>query len=356
MAAAALDARINLTLSAMGEYTHAEEHIVDEVRRAISGMAGSWGDRCADVMSYIPYGFSFTETAYRGFAGRATLAGMQTLNQSRCRFEGKGGAIEWVIYQQRDGREIKIPYTSGLHLKNQSHLLLDSSDPRGLAVLEKVKPLHDAYEIMLVAIVLASQRQATPIIIQKTNLSSMLPMLDSSGRPILGSDGQPILISAGQQAQEKLEELENGSVAVIDRLDEIQAIAQQTDGKLLLQGIDFLLGMMALSVLMPRSMLLTNAGGVGDSTLADAQHKILRQVISRDVKKLGEGLIESVIRPMLEWNYGEMEDYGSFPVKEEGLSNAAQMIAAISTSVSQGALSGFESDASTRIRQLAGIS
>lgn len=355
MAAAALDARIHLTLSAMGQYQHEDETIAAEVNGAIRMMGGSWADQLADVLGFLPYGFSFTETAYKSFGSGAVLAGMQTLNQSRCQFEGKSGAIESLVYRDATGTDKRIPYRSGLHLKNQAHLLLNSSDPRGIAILERMRPYYEAYNLMLSAIVLTSQRQATPLLIQKTNIASTMPMLDASGRPLLNGDGTPILISAGQQAKDALEEVENSSVLVIDRLDEIQSIAQHTDGKLLLGAIDFILGMIAQCALVPRSMLLTNAGGVGDSTLAEQQSQVFRQIIERDVQKLSGGLIESVFKPALEWNHGQMEDYGRFAIVEEKLGVAAQLIGAIATAVSQGALAGFESNAADRIRELAGI-
>jgi hypothetical protein len=355
MAAAAIDVRIHLTLSAMGDYQHEEEEIAAEMNSSIGMMGGSWADKLADVLGFLPYGFSFTETAYRNFGSGAALAGLQTLNQSRCRFEGKSGAIESVLYVDITGKETKIPYVSGLHLKNQAHLLLNSSDPRGISILERMRPYYEAYNLMLAAIVLASQRQATPILVQKTNISSTLPLLDASGRPMLNVDGTPMLISAGQQAKDALEQVENSSVLVIDRLDELEAIAQQTDGKLLLSAIDFILGMIAQCALVPRSLLLTNAGGVGDSTLAEAQTAVFRQIIERDVSKLSGGLIEYCFKPVLKWNHGEMDDYGSFAVNEEKMGSAAQLIGAIATAVSQGALAGFESDAANRIKELAGI-
>jgi hypothetical protein len=361
MVAAALDARIHLTLSAIDDYRNSDPAIEDEVRKSIEQISGSWNDKCAEILGYIPYGFSFTEKKYASFGSGAVLSGLQTLNQSRLYFEGSSGEISFVVYRGVDGIERRIPYTSGLHLKNQSHLLLDSSDPRGIASLERIRPLHEAYNIMLMALVLAAQRQATPILVQKTNLTSQVPLLDPTGRPALDSNNRPILINAGEQARRELTSLENGSIAVIDRLDDLMAIAQQSDGKLLLQGIDFLLGMMALSVLMPRSMLLTNAGGVGDSTLADAQYKILKQVIAQDIAKFSDSMVESVFRPMLDWNHGSLEDYGYFPIKEEGMINAAQMISAISSSVSTFATDPdidpeFKTNAVDRIRQLAGIS
>jgi hypothetical protein len=354
IAAASVDARIHLTLTAMGDFTHSEEAIAADVKTQLTQMKGDWNTKLKE-MSPIAYGFSLTEKYYKNFKMGAGIGGLQRLNPQRIRFEGSTAGIEQIQYCARDGRDIKIPYSSVIHFRNQSHLLLDSTDPRGVGVLERMRPLYEAYNLMLVAIVLASQRQATPIIYQKTNISSQVPLLNSAGQPIKDSAGKIVVVNAGTQARAALEELENSSVLVGDRLDEFGVLAAQTDGKLLLSAIDFILGQIAMCALVPRTLMMSNVGGTGDSSLIEGQIKMFRQTIEWDLKTLTGGLIEYLFKPMLQWNYGELEDYGDFAVNEEQMINASQMITAISNAVSGGALAGWGENAADRIRELAGI-
>lgn len=342
MVASAFDSRISLTISALGDYTHPDEAIQDDVRLQIANMDGEWGDIAANIMSYVPYGFSVLEKRYSGFGEKAVLRGMRRLNPDRCRFEGRNGQIEHVVYTNIHGEEARIKYPAVLHITNQAHLKLDGTDPRGIPALQRIKPLHDAYNLMLAALVVASQRQATPITVLKTDLGAKTPMLDAQGRPLLDTNGVPILIDAGEAAQEQLANLENGSSIAISREDEFIAVTQQSDGKLLLQGIDLLLGMMSLSALVPRSLQLTNAGGVGDATLADAQYKVFKELIALEIKRLSGALIESLIKPMLQWNYGDLDDYGTFPVIEEKATEASQIITSIGNAISNGAIAADE--------------
>ena len=339
MVSSAVNARIYMTIGAMEQYTHPDQKIQEEVRKSIVGMEGTWIDKLAQIMGYIPYGFSITEKKYANFGGKAVLGGLRSLNQSWVSFEGEG-KIEKVLYPKTRDRTSygEIKYPGVIHLKNESHLLLDCTDPAGIAALERIAPLHEAYCLMLSALVIACDRQATPIMVYKTDIASMVPELDAMGRPVLDDNGRPVLISAGDAARAGLEELKNGSGVAIDRMDELMSIANQSDGKLLLQAIDLMLGMMSLAVLVPRSLQLTNAGGVGDATLADAQQKVFMQIIHFEVNKLSDALVDGLIRPMLEWNYGQLETYGHFPVRQDRAFDAAQQITAVTNAISGGAI------------------
>ena len=353
---AACEVRIALTLAALGGYTHDSEEIQAEVNRAIANYKGNFQDDISRILSYLPYGFSYTEVAHQVTRdGGAALKGFRTLNQVRTGFKTGKSEIETVEYQGQDTDVVAIPYETGIHLTNQPYLLL-SNNAKGLSIMDRVMPFYEAYNLLLAALVIAGQRQATPILVGKTDTSTPSYLLNPDGTQMISpSTGLPVMVYQGDQMRDKLEEVQNGSVLVIDRLDEVMAIVQQTSGEMLLNTLDFLTRMMLLGFLIPTTTVWTSPSGVGDAGLAKHQGEVVQDVIRRDVAKLADALVEKAIKPEIIWNHGEQDSYGSFPVKEKELLEASQMIMAIAGAVRQGALSGSEPEAAERIKKLAGI-
>ena len=335
-AAAASEIRtVLLPLLMLGEYTHDDPAIQDEVRRELVALQGSWRGAVAKMGSYQNYGFSYTEVEYRITLAGCGLSRLRTLNQQYTNFQGLQGDIINVIYATPQAMQftingwVTIPYPSGIHLVNQAYFTL-GYDPKGIALLDRVAPYVDAFNLMMGALALASNRQATPLLYGKTNTSAQQMVFGDDGRPTLDpATGQPILVNAGEKFKQDLEQVENGSIAVIDLQDELGAIAQSQRGTLIQDAIQIVLQLIMMCFLVPQTVIGMSASGVGDSGLSDAHQRMLIMAVESDLAVISEGLIESLLKPMLSWNHGILDSYGYFPIVKPKDSAAVQALLAI---------------------------
>lgn len=133
------------------------------------------------------------------------------------------------------------------------------------------------------------------------------------------------------------------------------AIAHETDGSFFTNILGYLESMIMLCWLVPRTVTGTGTVASGDSNLNQGHQNILKLVTKSQMAIVAEALIEQAIRPMLQFNFGELEDYGSFPVLEEDNEDTIALLNIINNCVNSGSFSATDLEVINRMRQLAGI-
>ena len=352
--AAGADLRILLGVSMMEPYTHPDPKIQAEGRASVSNLKGSFLNILAGMLTHIVFGRSWSEVAFDIKKRKAVLKAIQTLDPRYYRFEGGLGEINTVHYYGHS--DIKIPYSSGIHLINQPYLAL-GGDPYGIAACKRAYPYWELFKVVMACVAIASERQANDLPVVKTDTSDNNVMMpDSEGRPMIDPQtGEPQLFNRGYVRAKQLEELKNNSFLVLDILDEIDSLSNKTDGKFYADILSFLESMMLLCFLVPRTTTNTGGNGTGDSNLNSGHREILRLVTRSQMLAVGEELVENVMRPMLTFNYGELDDYGSFPVSDEDGEDTIQLLQVIGNVVQSGGFSAADLQVVNRMRQLARI-
>ncbi|MCX6294514.1 MAG: hypothetical protein NTX97_00365, partial [Bacteroidetes bacterium] len=251
---------------------------------------------------------------------------------------------------------IDIPYAKGIHIVNGRHLNI-GRDPYGFAECKKAYPYWKAKKLVLAAMIISSQRQATPLLVGRTDLESSFELVDSSGNVLIGENGLPIRGRSGDRMKAALEQIENQSVIVIDKnIDEIVAIAQQTDGAFFLNVLRFLNSQILMAFLMPETVITTGSQGAsGDSNLNEGHGAILNLVVSSFTQQIKERLIEDVCRFLIFNQFGEQETYGEFKEPEQDKTDSVALLGAISNAAYTGVLGGTDIEVINRSRDLAGI-
>jgi len=356
----ATDLRILYALTVLREYTHPDPKIQEEVRQGFVRMEGSFLMAVAEMNSFIPFGFAFSERVDRIEKGKAAIDIIQLLDPRRYDFRGTMGSIVDVVYHSAATGDISIPYESGIHLVNRQYLAI-GRNPRGLACCRPALPYAELHRILMAALAIAGQRQATPILVGKTDTSLNTPLLDSLGNPYVDPvTGQGVMINQGVSMLRSLEKIKNSSVIAIDRLDDVVAIAQQADPTFFTSILHYLEGIMLMCFLVPRTILGTAENGTGDSNLNSGHRETLRLVTRSQMSVVAEALIEQVVRPIITFNHGEQDSYGVFPIADEDTTNGLELLKIMGDIVGRTAngLPGFStSDLSflNRMRELSSI-
>lgn len=348
--------RVLFICNAIGDYTHDNDEISDEINRTIANMRGSRNSLFYKLLSYVAIGYSFCEKVYSAETLQAQLTMLNLLDPAKYDFEGSlPDGIVHALYYLNTGDEVKIPYLDGIHLRNEEHLLLDNS-PYGIAACLRAEPFWELHKITLAATAVAIQRQATPLLVGKTDIAADNVLLNPDGTPLINpATNLPITINQGESMKKMLLEMSNSSVGVIDRMDEIDAINQQTDGKFFQSLLYYLATERLKSFLNPPTLYGFSLSGVGDAGLADGHMKSFRMICKADADYVCNQLIEDVFRPQIEFNHGPQDDYGRFQIIEDWDSQAVDLLNAISQAVQRGLFSPEDEEVILKAKALADI-
>lgn len=350
----AIQARNLVTLYMMQEYKHPNETIQNEVRDSIVNMRGSWRKTLIRMLNYVPFGHSFTERCYDLSTGSARLKELRTLDPRNFNYEGSLGTIDHVVYHGVMG-DIKIPYTDGMHLTNLPEFCLDNN-PHGLACCKRALNYWRAHKLVLAEMTIAAQRQATPILVGKTDTAVETVLLNSNGEPLINpATGNPISINQGYSYRQQLEKLRNNSVIVLDRMDELEAVHQEADAEFFISILHYLSTRRLEAFLIPETFLSGSRTGSGDSNLSKAHLEHFKTVCETEAYSVAEVLIENLIRPMIVFNYGEQsEGYGTFPIRVND-SNALELLEVLTLAVGRGLFSAEDLAVVNKARKLIGL-
>ncbi len=340
----------------LGEFTHEDQNIQDWTRANFVNMQGSLQLSFAEMWQAKPFGHSWSEISCEPKNGSWMLQSIMAVDPRYFRYAGAIGKIDQIRYRTVPQGLVNIPYTKGIHIVNGRHLNL-GRDPYGSAECKKAYPYWKAKKLILAAMVIAAQRQATPLLVGKTDLESSFELVDSFGNILIGENGLPIRGRSGDRMKSALEQIENQSVIVIDKnIDDIIAIAQQTDGAFFLNVLRFLNSQILMAFLMPETVITTGSQGAsGDSNLNAGHGHILDLVVSSFTQQIKERLIEDVCRFLIFNEFGEQESYGQFKEPEADKTDSVALLGAISGAAMSGVLGGNDIEVINRSRDLAGI-
>jgi hypothetical protein len=320
-------------------------------------MQGSLQLSFAEMWQAKPFGHSWSEISCEPKNGSWMLQSIMAVDPRYFRYAGSIGKIDNIWYRTVPEGLKFIPYEKGIHIVNGRHLNL-GRDPYGFAECKKAYPYWKAKKLILASMVISAQRQAVPLLIGKTDLESNFELVDSYGNVLINEEtGLPIRGRAGDRMKSALEQIENQSVLVIDKnIDEIEAIAQQTDGAFFLNVLRFLNSQILMAFLMPETVITTGSQGAsGDSNLNAGHGAILDLVVSSFTQQIKERLIEDVCRFLIFNEFGEQENYGEFKAPEVDTTDSVALLSAISGASMSGVLGGNDLEVINRARDLAGI-
>lgn len=334
------------------KFSHPDEQIQADIRKQFEQMRGSFLLSVEELSSFYFFGKSVAQWGVEVRDGSMTLIDIQCFEPSPAvyTFKGKIGAIDFVTY--KGDKDVDIPYSGEdgriVHCVNDRHLTF--RDPDGNAALDSVIPAHEATKIMLGEMLVAGQRQATPIIVGFSDSSATIPVLDAAGNQVPNEDGTPKVIQAPAAVLSQLEALDNRSVLSTDIKNRIEALKQETDGAFFFQAIKLLMQFQMLGLMVPESILV--ATGVGDSNLNTGHRTILGEMVAEIANQIKEALLEQVVRKLIVWNFGEQDSYGEFPTPKQHAIDELDLLGIFDRAFGTGWLSPADVTAVNRARDL----
>jgi hypothetical protein len=358
IASAAVEAKVLLGISLWGDYQHEDEKLQSFIKGNFESMQGAMSLSIAEILSVAPIGWAASEVSY--YLGTEAPAGLRLesisiLDPRLYSFRGKRSLIEDLLYKSPGGKETAIPYSNKvLHVVNKRHLAFGS--PTGVPDCRIAVAAYKAWKIIVNEALLAGQRQATPIIVGKAPADSRVALTDASGRPLLNNDGQPVTVPATERLATALEGLNtNGGIIAVDTLHEITALNHQTNGQFFMELLQYFERLILLSFMVPETLFSVGDGGLGNAGIAGSHLSVMMGQLKGVIEQTKDQMLEKVVRPLLEWNFGEQESYGMFVEPQGKEENKLALFAAITDAIAKGTFSTADIEVVNRQRELAGL-
>jgi hypothetical protein len=355
-----LSVKTLLALKSLGEYTNPDKDIEAFIRENFRNMNGSFQWSFAEMYAAEALGYSFVERSVRSRGGQWVLESLRAVDPRHYKFIGQGGKkgrVTGIRYKLPGTYGVDIPIEKGCHIVNSRELCY--GDPYGVPNLARAMSATRAWKILMGQMLTAGQRQATGIIVGYAPSNQAVPLLKSDGTPMTDDAGDIVTIPAPDALGNQLINLENGSIISTDTQNKIEMLSQQTDGAFFFQAIALCERLMMLGMLFPNTLLSTvdSTGGIssGDSNLNSGHMEIMRLLTESANRQIEEEIINKVVRPLVDWNFGMQLNYGKFQESEHDKESRLELLDILVRSINAQLISSEDQDAIDRARELAGL-
>lgn len=339
-----------------GIYQHTKPEITEFMQNMFANIRDTLKKNVGELAICAALGFSVAEVNFKIDKRYLVLESIYALDLEKVRFKGAKGNIEYVLYTDGTNSNIHIPYKKVIHVVNSSATTFN--DPFGSADCKRAYKYSKARAAILSDMILSGRNLATGVLIGKvdSNVSTHTTVTDAYGNPLMGSDGKPIRKNAAQALFEKLIALENHSVLVTDKNNDIMPLNVPDGGQFWMNGITYLDKCIMRSFGLPALVFEEGSGALGVATLSAKQSTLVDATIEVIVNQIQDQIIEKVCKPIIQWNFGKQKDYGKFTIDSSSDPGVEmQQLQNIYTAISMGIFSADDPVISNRIRGFLGL-
>ena len=222
----------------------------------------------------------------------------------------------------------ELEFNKVVHIAANRHLSF--GNPYGVSSAKRALALWKAGRINMRQWAIAAQRQATKLL--HANIDSELAeqkLYNDQGKCLLDGKGKPLLVPGVVAAKQQLAQLQTNQNFLVTQGTTVQALSHESNGQFFERFAEYIDREMLLSLAFPETTITVGAVGLGNSGLAEQHNKILMMTVDAVLSQLQEQLMSKVIKPLITWNFGEQEDYGSWsitPEQDEARVQIAQLL------------------------------
>lgn len=314
-------------VSKLGDYTHPDKDIQDFIRANFEQLEGSFVDTCKSLMSFLWAGYAVAEIVTEVKDDRVWLHSLPILPAENVRFkldEDPGslnyGSLAEVIQNPQMVSEAHLPAEKCLIIRNDYPGSAEQS-PYGLSRLKCILSIYAAKVEAEKNWAYALGRYGSPILQYE---------LENPAQKVKTSDGR--IMTAFEQAQEQVNAAGELKGVVSFKGNNLQMIYPPAGiGEGFKKACDYYNRLIMRGLLIP-SLLFDN-GDTGSYSLGQEHYKLFDVSLDAILSILTEAVLEQLVRPLVDWNFGEQEDYGGFEVKATSLDTEEKLDAMLAEDV-----------------------
>ena len=277
-------------VSRIGEYSHENEKIKELVDRSIESIKGTLIDiRRAIIRDSFAYGYGVGEFTVKSENSQWLLSSIQILDPTSIqfrmeKFDDNSYGVGAVVQKGGMGEDIEIPAKKCV-IKTYG----DNSTPYGRSLLSRCYRWWSLKRAIPKFFGVALERFSTPIIHGKAS--------DSKTK---------------KELNEALQNLESRAWLVTDEKTEINSIFSPSST--ISQGYKTAIEL--CDKMIYRAIFLPSLLGAGENGGSYSLGQVHFELFDATARALAEDYIDAEIeqlwRPLIEWNFGQQENYGEF--------------------------------------------
>jgi hypothetical protein len=303
--------------TALGKYHHPNNKREEWINQNFENMKGSIKQKVGRLGSAAPLGFSVAEIVFSssspGFKNQWKLKDLIILDPTRVSFEGtREAGIKYVVYNDGSGVSKRIPYSKCIHVSNGFGSVFGTDDDVfGDPESKTAYQYYKAKQAILAEMMVAAKANAGGIFIGKADGNVSVEMLDPLGQVRRDATGAPMTEPAQANLYRQLLNLENNSVVVTDKDNEISTLASQTSEGFWSIAIDLLDKGIKRSYGIPDLIFSEGSSAIQFGSLGKQHKSILDAQVESILVQIQDQILEKIVKPLLVFNFGE-HDLGSF--------------------------------------------
>ena len=342
----------------LGKYTHSMPAIQDWVRGVLEDMDGTIEDLVSRGMIASYFGFFTAEIVYRSgnsrFRPTWTLREFVYHDPVTTSLAGNKYGVSHVI-DRSNTPHVWIPIKNCIYVTAD---LDNSRNPYGTPSALAAMPYVKAKQALLSAWLTAGKNHASGLLIGKASSQHTVSLLGANGQPMKKADGSPMVISAVENLARQFETLDEKNFMATDLENQIQFMNLPVDSGFYQSALQYVDKKILLSQNLPSLIFDEGTGSLGNATPAIQQMIMLDAQIAEIAKKVKDQILEKVIKPLLQFNFGitAKQGYGEFasnPVLDPN--TAVQKTQTLLQSMSMGVIPQTDSSAVNMVRDLLGL-
>lgn len=302
----------------LGKYSHHNSQVEEWVQHNLDSMHGSLTHKVGRLAAAMALGFSAAEIVFTDeIKGQWRLKTINILDQTKSTFEGKNGEAVYLRYREPTGLDKRVPYHKIIHVVNGFSTNIGEydmvyGDPESCTAHQYFK----AKQAILTEMMISAKNSASGMWLGQADSNETVQIVDVNGNPRFNSDGTPMTQSAVHALQQQLLNLENNSVIVTDTKNRVQPLIPDGKEATWANYIQILDNGIMRAYGIPEGIFKEGTNTTLSNTLGRQHKTILDAQIESIVSQIRDQLVEKVIKPLLVWNFGITEDFGSFKLDE----------------------------------------
>lgn len=352
-------------VQSFGNYTHPKKEIETFINSNIGTLRKSFKRTLYRIISnVILYGFCIAEYTFtskaRGYQGEWRLANINVLDpQNIIKFVGKKGKIEYIEYDNGDGRMIKIPYAKCLHIINNNGVTFNDKEVYGIGDGIAALNYYKLKKVVLTNLAIATKNNSGGLLHAQVPNVGRTILVDSKMNPLKDSAGKPLEVTKQIALNYQMQDLYKRDYIVTDvdvKIDRIQVQNNEQFWQYVLNYID---ESIQKSFSVPVGIFDSGTNGVQNVGLSDNFKSIFDSTIYALTALLKEELINKIVKRLLYFNFPFdwfKTSYGEFTFDvEEDQNTVNSRLSTISSLIASGILDQNDIEVISLIRKNLGL-
>jgi hypothetical protein len=356
-----------------GEYSHKKKEIEAFVNSNLRTLPKNFKQIIFKLFSsVILHGVGVAEftksSKLRGYRGQWRIGNINVLNPDQIVSFGKSsnqsGKIEWILYRNGDGKEVKIPYQKCIHIINNAGSAFDATSVWGVGDGVSALPYYKLKKIILTHLALRIKNDSEGLLWAQTPSNGMTTLVDAQGKvKIDEKTKKPLQVTKQMALSYQLKDIQKRGFIVTDNDVTLQRIQIQNTSENHFKALEYIDRGIQSSFAIPSGIFDVNSGSgttnLGNNGFGQNFKMTFDSTIFALTTTLKHEIIHKMIRGLLHDNFPSSwfsEDWGEFVFDvEEDQATVNGRLSTITSLIASGIIPADDVEVLSLIRKNLGL-